>query len=125
MKIFLSSVLISLFAGVFLLLMLSFFVEISEYNLISFLAGTALALVFVVAGFFTFYFAKNVKQKSFNKIVLVSMITRLVLIAAVIVMILKFLDINQLIFMISLFVWYFIFQIWEVISFNKMIAKGI
>lgn len=86
--------------------------------------GGSLALIYVAAGFISFYIALSKKHKAFSRVVITSITARLVLIAVAIVLVFKFADVNEAVFLITLFVFYFVFQIWEVISFNKLVIKG-
>jgi hypothetical protein len=98
---------------------------LSKQDWISIGSGLLLALTYVLAGFFVFYRALNLKQKEFNIIFLSSIFIRLIMFAIILIVVFKFTDIDKQIFLISLFVWYFIFQLWEVISFNRAALKEI
>jgi hypothetical protein len=125
MRFFLISISTSLLIGVLILLIISFVFELSKQDWISIGSGLLLALTYVLAGFFVFYRALNLKQKEFNIIFLSSIFIRLLMLAIILIVVFKFSDIDKKIFLISLFVWYFIFQLWEVISFNKAALKEI
>jgi hypothetical protein len=125
MRFFLISISTSLLIGVLILLIISFVFELSKQDWISIGSGLLLALTYVLAGFFVFYRALNLKQKEFNIIFLSSIFIRLIMFAIILIVVFKFTDIDKQIFLISLFVWYFIFQLWEVISFNRAALKEI
>lgn len=125
MRFFLISISTSLLIGVLILLIISFVFELSKQDWISIGSGLLLALTYVLAGFFVFYRALNLKQKEFNIIFLSSIFIRLIIFAIILIVVFKFTDIDKQIFLISLFVWYFIFQLWEVISFNRAALKEI
>lgn len=125
MRFFLISISTSLLIGVLILLIISFVFELSKQDWISIGSGLLLALTYVLAGFFVFYRALNLKQKEFNIIFLSSIFIRLLMLAIILIVVFKFSDIDKKIFLISLFVWYFIFQLWEVISFNRAALKEI
>ena len=91
----------------------------------AFLIGLLLAITFVSAGYVSFYYALKFQQKLFNKIVGISIFGRLVVISLVIIVILKVTVIDAVSFLIGLFSNYFVFQIWEVISLNKLAVRKI
>jgi hypothetical protein len=125
MRFFLVSISMSLLIGILILLIISFAFELSKQDWISIGSGLLLALTYVLAGFFVFYRALNLKQKEFNIIFLSSIFIRLLMLTIILIIVFKFSDIDKKIFLISLFVWYFIFQLWEVISFNRAALKEI
>lgn len=125
MRFFLISISTSLLIGVLILLIISFVNELSKQDWIAIGSGLFLALTYVLAGFFVFYRALNLKQKEFNIIFLSSIFIRLLMLTIILIVVFKFSDIDKKIFLISLFVWYFIFQLWEVISFNRSALKEI
>lgn len=95
-----------------------------EFNRAAIL-GVGLSLVFVTGGFISYLFALKFRQKAFNKVVGISILGRLLLMAISIVLILLLIQPDQVVFLISMFISYFLFQIWEVISFNKIAAKKV
>ena len=82
--------------------------------------GMLAALLFVTSGFTAFMIALKYRQKEFNKIVGISILGRLLLMATILVTIFKFSDLDKLPFLIGMFASYFLFQIWELISFNRL-----
>jgi hypothetical protein len=66
----------------------------------------------------------NRKGIDFNKVFLGSMGIRFAGLAVIIFILLKFVNIHQIGFLVSLFLLYFIFQFWEVIVVNKYLDKG-
>ena len=125
MRFFLVSVSISLLLGILILLVVGNLFDLSSRELVSIGSGLMLALCYVLIGFCVFYWALNLKQKEFNIVFISSIFVRLLLLIIILIVVFKFSDINKKIFLISLFVWYFIFQIWEVISFNKLAIRDI
>jgi hypothetical protein len=63
--------------------------------------------------------------KSFARIVITSIAGRLLLILVVITIFLKITQLHMEAFLVSFFVWYFVFQILEVISLNKLSIRKI
>jgi hypothetical protein len=125
MNFFLKAVMVSLLAGIILLAAAGLIFEFAGETWIATGVGTVFALVYVVAGFFSFYLAFRYRPKMFNRIVITSIAVRMILMVIAIVLVMKFTALDMVAFLVALFVWYFIFQIWEVLSFNKLIAKGI
>ena len=89
------------------------------------LAGILLSLFFVAGGFFFYIYALKFKQKAFNKVVGISILGRLFLMAVLIVSVLLIFKPDQMVFLISMFISYFLFQILEVVSFNKIAANKV
>lgn len=125
MNFFLRAVVYSLLAGIFLMAGVGLIFEFAGDAWTAIGVGTVFALVYVVAGFFSFYLAFRYKPKMFNRIVISSIAVRMVMMVIAIVLVMKFTALDMVAFLVALFVWYFVFQIWEVVSFNKLIAKGI
>ena len=89
------------------------------------MAGVLLSLFFVAGGFILYVFALKFRQKAFNKVVGISILGRLFFMAVTIVSILLIFKPDQVVFLIAMFISYFLFQIWEVISFNKIAADKV
>lgn len=123
MKFFLTGV-GTLFTSIILLvIILAGFSVFSTESSQSALFGVILSLLFVCGGFFSFLFALKFRQKAFNKFVGISILGRLLLMTIILLMILQFLKIDRAAFLIAMFISYFLFQIWEVISFNRIAIK--
>ncbi len=76
---------------------------------------------------FAFWIIRRVyykKGRDFNKVFLGSMGARFAGLMAIIFIIIKFVNIHQIGFLVSLFLLYFIFQFWEIIVINKYLDKG-
>jgi hypothetical protein len=86
--------------------------------------GSILASVFVGSGFISFYLARTRKESSFHKIFAAGILGRLTVMIVVLALIFKYLDIAYLPFLISLMCCYFAYQIWEIISLNRLAAGG-
>jgi hypothetical protein len=99
---------------------LSVFSIISRDAFTAAIFGVLLSMVFVTAGYFSFIFALKYQQKKFNKIIGISILGRLLLMTLSIVSIFVFLNINRAAFLIGMFVSYFVMQILEVVSINKI-----
>ena len=86
----------------------------------SVLAGITISFLFVASGYTAFTLALKYRQKEFNKIVGISILVRLLFMAVALGTIFKFTDLEKLPFLIAMFVSYFLLQIWELISFNRL-----
>ena len=101
-------------------LLLTQFLIISGEDFYAVAFGSLLAMAFVTAGYFSFLRALKYQQKKFNKIVGFSILLRLVLMTISILSILLLLNVNKAAFLIGMFISYFLTQIWEVISLNRI-----
>ncbi len=86
-------------------------------------AGSMLAWLFVSSGFISFYMARSKPGPAFHKIFLGSIFGRLTVMTVLLILIFRYSAINRLPFMISLFCGYFIFQIWEVLSLDRLATR--
>ena len=95
----------------------------SEINFMTWTAialGFSFALIYVLTGFISFSIALKKENKSFAKIISISVIARLITLLAAIALLFKFFQIDRTVFIISVLIFYFIFQIIEIVSFNKV-----
>ena len=120
MRFFLYGLLIIMILLVLVAGFLSVFSIISQDTFIAAVSGVLLSMVFVTAGYFSFIFALKYQQKKFNKIIGISILGRLLLMTLSLVSIFVFLNINRAAFLIGMFVSYFVMQILEVVSINKI-----
>jgi len=90
--------------------------------LLAAMAGSILASMFVAAGFISFYFARTRAESAFPKIFVASFFGRLASMIIVLLLIFKYINFEHLPFLISLLCCYFVFQLWEVISLNRLAA---
>ena len=123
MRSFFFRILITLIIGFFFILIIYKFVNYSDEFLVAVITGSLCALFYVVSGFFSYYYASRLKQHSFTRIFLFSVTGRFLLVIIVITLILKFSNIDTEIFIISFFIWYFVFQILEVLSLNQILTR--
>ncbi len=89
-----------------------------EQNSALFISGIIATLNIVVA-FLIIYFSKDRKQSEFAKIFLGGMVLRLLVMLATIFMVFKYSDADHFVFIGSLFILYFLYQIWEVLTLNS------
>jgi len=125
MRSFFLRIIISVIIGFFLIILISKFIDLSGDVWSAVSIGLICALFYVMSGFFSYFYASKLKQKSFTKIFIVSLAGRFLLIIGIIGLVIKFSNINTEIFIVSFFVWYFIFQILEVISLNQILIRKI
>jgi len=98
--------------------------DISGSYLLSIGLGWLIAFFYIVSGFILFLKALKIKNNSFGKMVTLSVFGRLIFVVAGIAISVKFLDIHNTAFIATLFLFYFVFQILEVIGLNKISIKG-
>lgn len=120
MRFFLYGLLIIILSLVLVVGILSAFSIIPQDAFAASIIGVLLSMVFVTAGFLSFIYALKFQQKKFNKIVGISILGRMILMTFSIVSIFIFLNINRAAFLIGMFVSYFVMQILEVVSINKI-----
>jgi membrane protease YdiL (CAAX protease family) len=99
--------------------------SISEQTWQGISIGFALAAIFVSAGFLSFYKGIKSEEKTFNLILFGSIFARLMLAAVALVVLIKFTEVDQRALLISMFTWYLILQIGEIIGFHKIMKRNI
>lgn len=114
---------LSLIIGFFLLIIISKFINYSDTFFSAVITGNLLALFYVLSGFVSYYYAAGLKQHSFTRIFLFSVAARFILVIILITLILKFFNVDAKIFIVSFFVWYFVFQILEITSLNQILLR--
>ena len=97
---------------------------VSDSYLLSFGLGWFISFCYIVTGYILFLKALKIKNKSFGKMVTLSIFGRLLFAVAGIALSIKFFDINSTVFIVTLFTFYFVFQILEVVGLNKFSIKG-
>ena len=122
---FLLRITFSLLTGCFFLFLVSNFVKFADNTWSAISIGTLLALAYVGSGFLSIYLAVNRYQNNFVRFFVISMAVRFALIMVVIILIIKLTGLEETSFLISFFVWYFIFQMWEILSLNSMMKRKI
>jgi hypothetical protein len=120
MKLFFASII-----GVMLLLMLSFSLGSIPHAFIddkwvAIALGIGCALIYVVTGYISFTVALKKDSNVFTKIVVISIISRLLFILLAITLVFKFSSIDKISFILSIFICYFLFQIVEIVTFNRI-----
>ena len=110
---------------VLIIIAVSRIAAVQEGFFLTALAGILLSLFFVAGGFVFYVYALKFKQKAFNKVVGISILGRLFFMAILIVSVLLIFKPDQVVFLVSMFISYFLFQIWEVLSFNKIAVNKV
>ena len=100
------------------------YLNLTEHILFSGKYRWVLALFYILTGFMLFNKALEFKNKTFGKMITISVFGRLVFMVIGITATVKFLEVNITAFIITLFSFYFIFQIVEVVGLNKISIKG-
>ncbi len=77
----------------------------------------------IVAAFFTIKLTIEKEEKTFMKTFFGGMGIRVLLMVALIVLIVKFLEVDQFTFIISLLILYVLYQIWEIWLINSYLRK--
>jgi len=121
LKFFIYSIIIT--SLIFFILLV--YLDLTEHILFSIGLGWILALLYIITGFMLFNKAIKFKNKTFGKMITISVFGRLILMVIGITFCVKFLDINTTAFIITLFSFYFVFQIMEVVGLNKISIKGV
>lgn len=125
MRSFFFRIILSLIIGFFLIIIISKFIDLSGDLWSAVISGILCALFYVVSGFFSYYYASKLKQQSFARIFLFSIAGRFLLVISIITLVIKFSNINTEVFIVSFFIWYFVFQILEIISLNQILIRKI
>ena len=120
------------FTGVFIILLIFIGVvwllsDYFHYNSIiinSFIISGIITVTNIVVAFLIVKYSIKKSIDTFNKAFLISMGVRFIVLLGVIFVILKFAEVHQLAFLVSLFLLYFTFQFWELIVINKYLEKG-
>jgi len=120
---FLKRIIISIIFGFFFIYFISKFAEPATEVWSAVIAGTGCALVYVLSGFFSFYFALTRSQELFVRVFIYSLAARFILVLSLIVVVLKFTNVDQTYFLVLFFIWYFVFQILEVVSLKNLSRK--
>jgi len=120
LKYFIIHTALSVFAGAALMIAATSLWSLSIETWQGIIIGFLLAVVFVLAGFLSFYKGLRSGQKEFNLILFGSIFVRLMLAAIALILLIKFTSVDQQALLISMFVWYVILQIGELIGFHKI-----
>ena len=122
---FLSRIGISIIIGFIFIFLISKFANLDNQIWTAFAAALGCALLYVLSGYFSFYFAFSRSQRSFARVFVISLAIRFILVLVLMVIVLKLTSINQAYFITIFFVWYFVFQIWEVLSLKNISRKKV
>ena len=95
-----------------------------DFYFLSIILGWLIAFLYIVTGFILFKKALKFKNNSFGKMVILSVFGRLIVAVTAIILSVKLFSLNSTIFMVTLFSFYLIFQIMEVVGLKKISIKG-
>ena len=123
-KKFFLGILIILFLYIITVVSLYCVFDFEQNIIISFLISAILTTTNISLAFLIIFRIKNKRGIEFNKFFLGSMGVRFVGLITIIFLLIKFANIHQIGFLVSLFLLYFIFQFWEIIIINKYMDKG-
>ncbi len=122
---FFKRIAVSIVFGFIFIVIISKFIDLADNVWRALAAGTGCALIYVLSGYFSFYFAFSRNQQFFIRVFIFSLAARFVVLLSTIVVVLKYTNVQRAYFLVSLFIWYFIFQIWEVLSLNNLSRKKV
>ena len=123
MRSFFFQVVFTVIIGFFLIIIISKFADLSGDVWRAHISGILTALFYVISGFFAYNFASKLDQRKFTRIFLLSIAGRFLFIISFIALMIKFSNINTEVFILSFFIYYFVFQILEVISLNQVLKR--
>lgn len=117
--------LLSIIAGTALLMIGQKFWLFDDKALEGIILGFLIAAVFVWAGFFSFYLGMKSGEKTFHLIFFGSIAVRLFLAAVTLIILIRFTVIDYQAMLISMFSWYLVLQIGEVIGFHRISLRKV
>jgi len=103
---------------------LNMIADLQKNLLNAFIISGALTTLNIIGAFLIIMRIRNKKSDEFNKYFLGSMGLRFFGLVAVIFLIIKYANIHQIGFLVSLFLLYFSFQFWEAIIVSKYLNEG-
>lgn len=117
------------FISTITIISLVFFIVLTILNLDysylrSITLGWSISFVYIITGFLLFSIAIKQKNKTFGKMVTISVFGRLFFAVVGIILVVKLFEIHNTVFVIALISFYFIFQIMELVGLNKIYIKG-
>ncbi len=97
--------------------------QFGQEKIKSLLYSGIIGTINIVAAFFTIKLTIEKEDKTFMKTFFGGMGIRVLILIAVIISIIKFLDIDQFTFILSLLILYVLYQIWEIWLINSYLRK--
>ena len=107
----------------FLILVLIFLIT-GDNKFFEIISGYVVSLIIFILGFLSIIWAFKKSLKVFMATVLGGMFVRFVLIAIALFLFMKYSEINILYFILSFFVFYIIYQFYEIRFINMKLSKG-
>ena len=120
MKFFIKNITILILIGLLFHIMIIVFAYLPDDIINGITLGFVSSFIFVFSGFMLFYYALKKRGKIFIRTIIASIMGRLLFLILILFFIIQSMHVNTKIFFLSLFGWYFIFQILEIISFNRL-----
>jgi hypothetical protein len=109
--------------GTFLISFYPLYLNFSKAVLLAVIIGCLISTLNVLSGYFIIAFSIDKSNKTFFKSIIGGMILRLFGVGAITVLLVKVAKIEMIGFLISMFFFYFIFLILEVLYLNKRLLK--
>ena len=125
MKSFALRIAVSLVLGFLFVLIISKFTGLSAGEWGGIAAAVLLALFYVGSGFIFYALARKMSQKYFNRVFIMSLAGRFLLVFSGIALVYRLTSVEMDVFIISFFIWYFVFQLIEVLSLNQLFRRNI
>ncbi len=107
----------------FLILVLIFLIA-GDNKFLEIISGYVVSLIIFILGFLSIIWAYNKSLKIFMTTVLGGMFVRFVLIAITLFLFMKYTGIDILYFILSFFIFYIIYQFYEIRFINMKLSKG-
>lgn len=123
-KRFLAGVLLIVILYTVLCLIASRIYDFDSIKIKSIIFSGIISTVNIVAAFFLIKSSMGKSAAAFNKAFLSGMAIKFFLLLMLIFLVMKFSEIHQFVFLLTLFLLYFIFQFWEIIILNKNLRQG-
>ena len=125
MKYFVIHTAISVCAGAALLVILAVIRPVTAATWQGIFAGFILAVLFVSTGFLSSVKGIKSGQKTFHRFLFGSIIVRLMFVAVALIVLISCTSVDQRALLISMFCWYLVLQIGEIVGFHKITIKEV
>jgi hypothetical protein len=99
-------------------------IGLSGNELLSAILGWSISFLYILTGFILFKKALKFKNKSFGKMVTLSVFGRLIFALIAVYLSVRFFELNSMAFIVTLISFYFVFQIIEIVGLNKISLQG-
>ena len=116
--------LIGISVVVLFLILVFIFLIAGDNKFLEIISGYVVSLIIFILGFLSIIWAYNKSLKIFMTTVLGGMFVRFVLIAITLFLFMKYTGIDILYFILSFFIFYIIYQFYEIRFINMKLSKG-